>query len=63
MNFDNMPELHTRHGYFVTVGLMAVVALALLGYFWKLGWIFQPSDPVIVKPDSISDEDLQDGRS
>jgi magnesium transporter len=39
MNFDNMPELHTRNGYFFVIGLMIVVAVILLGYFWRKGWI------------------------
>ncbi|HEX8737402.1 MAG TPA: magnesium/cobalt transporter CorA [Pyrinomonadaceae bacterium] len=41
MNFDNMPELHTTHGYFMTLGLMLVIALGLIGYFWYKGWIFK----------------------
>ena len=41
MNFENMPELKTRYGYFFTLALMALVALSLLGYFWRKGWIFQ----------------------
>ena len=24
MNFDNMPEIHTKYGYFITLGIMAV---------------------------------------
>jgi magnesium transporter len=36
MNFDNMPELHHPNGYFVTLGLMFVSAIALWIYFkWK----------------------------
>ena len=41
MNFENMPELKTRYGYFLTLGLMVLVAIALLFYFWRKGWIFQ----------------------
>ena len=41
MNFENMPELHTPHGYFITLAVMAVVAVILLIYFWRRGWIFQ----------------------
>lgn len=41
MNFEYMPELRTRNGYFVTLGLMALLAVGLLFYFWKRGWIFQ----------------------
>ena len=41
MNFENMPELKTGYGYFATLGLMTVVAVLLLVYFWRRGWIFQ----------------------
>jgi len=30
MNFDNMPELHTRHGYFVVLASIAALGLGLL---------------------------------
>jgi magnesium transporter len=39
MNFDNMPELHSRYGYYTTWGLMVVVATGMLGFFWRRGWI------------------------
>jgi len=41
MNFENMPELKTRNGYFMTLGVMALVGLSLLLFFWRKGWIFQ----------------------
>lgn len=44
MNFDNMPELKTPHGYFITLLVMALVAALLLLYFWRRGWIFQGED-------------------
>jgi magnesium transporter len=44
MNFDNMPELKTPHGYFITLGIMGLVAALLLFYFWRRGWIFQRDD-------------------
>jgi magnesium transporter len=40
MNFDNMPELHSRYGYFATLALMVVVALAMLFFFWWRGWLW-----------------------
>jgi magnesium transporter len=46
MNFEYMPELKTRSGYFLTLGFMAVVTLGLLFYFWRRGWIFQREDPL-----------------
>ena len=39
MNFDNMPELHSRFGYYTVWGIMIVVAVGMLGLFWKRGWI------------------------
>ncbi len=44
MNFDNMPELHSRNGYYLTMLLMAIIAVILMIYFWRKGWIFQKSD-------------------
>ncbi|MEO8647566.1 MAG: magnesium/cobalt transporter CorA [Acidobacteriota bacterium] len=44
MNFENMPELKTRNGYFMTLTVMAVVTIVLLIYFWRKGWIFEGSD-------------------
>ncbi|MDD3789298.1 MAG: magnesium/cobalt transporter CorA [Petrimonas sp.] len=38
MNFDHMPELHTRNGYFVVWGIMIVIALAMLWYFKRKKW-------------------------
>jgi len=39
MNFDNMPELHSRYGYYTVCIIMVVVAVGMLGLFWKAGWI------------------------
>jgi magnesium transporter len=39
MNFDNMPELRTRYGYFVIVGIIALVCALLYRRFRKLGWL------------------------
>jgi len=44
MNFDNMPELKTRYGYFVVLGIMALVAISLLFYFRRKGWILEKKD-------------------
>lgn len=41
MNFENMPELKTRYGYFLTLGAMAAVTIILLIYFKQKGWIFK----------------------
>jgi magnesium transporter len=39
MNFENMPELRTHYGYFVALGAMAVLGLALMRYFRRNGWL------------------------
>ena len=39
MNFDNMPELHSRYGYYATWGIMLVVAIGMLLFFKRRGWI------------------------
>ena len=39
MNFDNMPELHSRYGYFATIAVMILVALVMLFFFWWRGWL------------------------
>ena len=41
MNFEYMPELRSRNGYFLTLAGMAVLTVILLFYFWRRGWIFQ----------------------
>ena len=44
MNFDNMPEIHSRNGYYMTILTMFLIALVLGVYFWRKGWIFQKSE-------------------
>ncbi len=39
MNFVNMPELHTKYGYFVVLGVMAALTVGLLGWFRRIKWI------------------------
>jgi magnesium transporter len=39
MNFENMPELHSRSGYFILLGVMAGIAAILLFIFRKRRWI------------------------
>ncbi|WP_338079028.1 magnesium/cobalt transporter CorA [Anoxybacteroides rupiense] len=38
MNFDNMPELHWKYGYFAVLGVMALIAVAMFFLFKKKGW-------------------------
>jgi len=39
MNFDNMPELHYRYGYFIIWGLMIAATLGMLLYFKLKKWL------------------------
>jgi magnesium transporter len=47
MNFDykegemplNMPELHHPYGYVICLAVMAVLAIGMLFYFYRQGWI------------------------
>ena len=44
MNFEYMPELHWRHGYLMTLSLMACVTTGFLIFFWRKGWL-QSAEP------------------
>lgn len=39
MNFDNMPELHWRYGYFIVWGFMGIVTLFMIFYFRRKRWL------------------------
>jgi len=51
MNFDNMPELHSRYGYFATLVGMGVLTVLLLIYFWRREWIFSGQSVVDMEPE------------
>lgn len=38
MNFENMPELSWKYGYFETLLLMFIIALGMFWWFMKKGW-------------------------
>lgn len=38
-NFDYIPELQYRYSYFIMIGIMVVMALAMLYYFKKKKWL------------------------
>ena len=42
MNFEHMPELKWLHGYPFALGLMATVAVLMIGWFWRKGWLALP---------------------
>lgn len=39
MNFENMPELGSRNGYFIVVAVMLVIAITQIVYFRRKRWI------------------------
>jgi magnesium transporter len=39
MNFENMPELHSRSGYFILLGVMATIATLFLLAFRRMKWL------------------------
>ena len=47
MNFEHMPELKSELGYPLVLGGMALLAVVLVGSFWKLDWFasHQSSEP------------------
>ncbi len=38
MNFQNMPELNSKYGYFVTLLIMAIIAIEMFLWFKRKGW-------------------------
>lgn len=40
MNFEHMPELKWRYGYAFALGLMAAVAVGMVGWFRHKGWLW-----------------------
>jgi magnesium transporter len=46
MNFNyeaspyNMPETQWRYGYPIVMAGMAIIAIAMLAYFYRKGWLF-----------------------
>lgn len=39
MNFENIPELKMKNGYYITWGVMIAITVGLLFYFKKRGWL------------------------
>ena len=49
MNFENMPELHSRNGYFMVLAVMSVLAVGMTAFFWRRGWIGSHRPPEFEK--------------
>ena len=39
MNFENMPELEMKYGYFIALGAMILIGLSMLAWFKHKGWM------------------------
>ncbi|KSV63337.1 hypothetical protein N183_35920 [Sinorhizobium sp. Sb3] len=39
MNFENMPELATRYGYFAVLGVIVTLCAILYWSFKRSGWL------------------------
>jgi len=39
MNFDNMPELHSKNGYFIVWGVMIALFIGMMIYFKRKKWL------------------------
>ena len=39
MNFDNMPELHYKYGYYVVWGVMILLFIGMMVYFKRKDWL------------------------
>lgn len=39
MNFENMPELHYKYGYFIVWAVMIFISIMMLRYFKKKDWL------------------------
>lgn len=38
-NFDFLPELHYKHGYFIMLGCMGIIAILMMLYFKRKKWL------------------------
>lgn len=43
MNFDYMPELHHKSGYFYVLGAMLIISIGIFTWVYKRGWLKKPS--------------------
>jgi magnesium transporter len=39
MNFDNLPELHWKYGYYEVLGIMAVITVSMIAFFKYRKWL------------------------
>lgn len=39
MNFENMPELHYKYGYYIVLAVMGLIVFSMIYYFKKKDWL------------------------
>jgi magnesium transporter len=52
MNFDHMPELKWKYGYLWAFSIMVAIAVFMLLWFWRRGWIL-PSRTSLIRRERI----------
>ncbi len=57
MNFENMPELQSKNGYFVVWAVMLVLGVGMTAYFRRRGWIGLPAPPEFDDDEEEEDDD------
>ncbi len=60
MNFEYMPELQQRYGYYLVWGVMIVLAVTMTVFFRRRGWIGSPPPPEL---DDLAERDPDDERT
>ena len=59
MNFENMPELSWKWGYFAVLGFMGAVVVGVVWWFWARGWIARERRRVTrLRPFAVDPEKL-----
>jgi magnesium transporter len=43
MNFEYMPELKMKYGYYYVLGIMTLISLTIFLWVWKRGWMRKPA--------------------
>ncbi len=56
MNFEHMPELQLRNGYFFALGAMALMGIGMTAYFVRRGWIGAPAPPDLGSPSDLFED-------
>lgn len=60
MNFDVLPGKDAQYGYWAMIGIMVLITIVLLIYFWRRGWIFQRDAEIVVpKKPERPEEDFE----